>query len=101
VTPRPSADFIAALPRMFRDRIPSQAARFKDAAVEAPGLPAPTYAGLRDWLVAEPLIRRDFPRRFATLARQGAFRSGLEAGLAQHPEWTPVLYPPPPPPKPS
>lgn len=101
VTPRPSADFIAALPRMFRDRIPSQAARFKDAAVEAPALPAPTYAGLRDWLVAEPLIRRDFPRRFATLARQGAFRSGLEAGLAQHPEWTPVLYPPPPPPKPS
>jgi hypothetical protein len=100
VTPRPSADFIAALPRMFRDRIPSQAARFKDAAVDAPALPAPTYAGLRDWLVAEPLIRRDFPRRFAVLSRQGAFRSGLEAGLAQHPEWTPVLYPPPPPPKP-
>ena len=96
VTPRPSADFIAALPRMFRDRIPSQAARFKDVAVEAPALPAPTYAGLRDWLVAEPLIRRDFPRRFAVLARQGTFRSEIEAGLAQHPEWVPVLYPPPP-----
>ncbi len=100
VMPRPSSDFIAAMPRMFRDRIPSQAARFKDAVVDAAALPSPSYAGLRDWLVAEPLIRRDFPRRFGALAGQGAFRSALEAGLSQHPEWTPVLYPPPPPPKP-
>ncbi|MBE0547480.1 MAG: hypothetical protein IH627_07470 [Rubrivivax sp.] len=100
VTPRPSSDFVAAMPRMFRERIPSQAARFKDATVDAAALPSPSYASLRDWLVAEPLIRRDFPRRFGALARQGAFRSALEAGLAQHPEWTPVLYPPPPPPKP-
>jgi len=98
VTPRPSADFIAAMPRMFRETIPSQAARHQDAAVEATALPAPEYAALRDWLVAETLIRRDFPRRFAVLARQKAFRSGLEANLAQHVEWTPVLYPPPPPP---
>lgn len=102
VAPRPSADFIAAMPRMFRETIPSQAARYQDAAVEAAALPAPDYAALRDWLVAEPLIRRDFPRRFAVLARQKAFRSGLEANLAQHVEWTPVLYPPPPPtPSPS
>ena len=87
---------------MFRETIPSQAARFQDAGVEATALPAPEYAALRDWLVAEPLVRRDFPRRFAVLARQKAFRSGLEANLAQHVEWTPVLYPPPPPtPSPS
>ncbi|MDO8420131.1 MAG: hypothetical protein Q7S90_08845 [Rubrivivax sp.] len=98
VTPRPGADFITALPRLFRDRIPSQAGRFQDAVVEAAPLPAPSYAGLRDWLVAEPLVRRDFPRRFGVLARQGPFRSALEGGLAQHPEWTPVLYPPAPPP---
>jgi len=100
VASRPSADFIAAMPRMFRDRLPSQAGRFKDAVVEAAVLPPPNYNGLRDWLAAEPLVRRDFPRRFAVLARQGAFRSALEAGLSQHPEWTPVLYPPPPAPKP-
>jgi hypothetical protein len=98
VTPRPSADFVATMPRMFRETIPSQAARYQDGTVEAAALPAPEYAALRDWLVAEPLIRRDFPRRFAMLARQKAFRSGLEANLAQHVEWTPVLYPPPPPP---
>ena len=97
VTPRPSADFIDKMPRMFRETIPSQAARFQDNDVEAAALPAPEYAALRDWLVAEPAIRRDFPRRFAVLARQKAFRSGLEANLAQHVEWTPVLYPPPPP----
>lgn len=102
VTPRPGADFIDKMPRMFRETIPSQAARFQDAGVEATALPAPEYAALRDWLVAEPLVRRDFPRRFAVLARQKAFRSGLEANLAQHVEWTPVLYPPPPPtPSPS
>ena len=97
VAPRPSADFIDKMPRMFRETIPSQAKRYEDATVEAATLPAPEYAALRDWLVAEPLIRRDFPRRFAVLARQKAFRSGLEANLAQHVEWTPVLYPPPPP----
>ena len=88
------------MPRMFRDRIPSQAARLKDAVVDAAPLPAPSYAALRDWLTAEPTIRHDFPRRFAELARSGAFRSSLEAGLAQHPEWKSVLHPPPARPKP-
>lgn len=97
---RPSADFVAAMPRMFRDRIPSQAARLPATAAEAAPLPAPSYAALRDWLVAEPVIRRDLPRRFGVLVRQAAFRSALEAGLNEHPEWTPVLYPPPPPPPP-
>ena len=101
VTPRPGADFVAAMPRMFRDRIPSQAARFKDASVVAPALPPPDYAALHAWLAAEPLIRRDFPRRFAVLARQRPFRTSLEEGLAQFPEWRPVLYPPPPPPPPQ
>ncbi len=100
VVPRPSADFLTAMPRMFRDRIPSQAARLKDTVVDAAPLPGPSYTTLRDWLTAEPAIRRDFPRRFAELARTGPFRSSLEAGLALHPEWKPVLYPPLPRPKP-
>jgi hypothetical protein len=101
VAPRPTADFIDRMPRMFRETIPSQAARFPDPGVEAAALPAPGHAALRDWLLAEPLIRRDFPRRFGVLARQKAFRAGLDADLAQHVEWTPVLYPPPPPTPPA
>lgn len=96
VQPRPAPDFVAAMPRMFRDRIPSQAARFQDVLVEATPLPPPDYARLRPWLGAEPQLRREFPRRFVTLARQPAFRRALEDGLAQHPEWMPILYPPPP-----
>ena len=75
---------------MFRDRIPSQAARFKDAAVEAPALPAPTYAG------AARLARRRAgdPARLSAPLRgaraPGGVPQRLEAGLAEHPEWTPV-----------
>jgi hypothetical protein len=76
IVARPSGDFLASLPRLFRDRIPCQAARLKDTCAEAAPSPAPCYAALREWLVAEPAIRRDFPRRFAELARSGPFRRG-------------------------
>ncbi|MBI5259935.1 MAG: hypothetical protein HY855_25770 [Burkholderiales bacterium] len=95
VAAKPASAFLSGLPRSFRDTLPPLAAQFKGKAVEARPLPAPAYAALKPWLSAEPVIRREFPRRFATLAQDAAFREGLAKNLAAHPEWEPVLYPKP------
>lgn len=96
VAPRPSADFLATVPRAFRDQLPLRAAALKDKAVAPTALPAPTYAELAEWLTAEPAVRRVFPQRFGALARDGAFRQQLQSHLSSHPEWGPILNPPPP-----
>jgi hypothetical protein len=94
--PRPTPEQLRAVPRGFRDTLPLRAASFAGKAPTLQPLPAPTYADLRPWLTAEPAVRADFPRRFAALARDPAFRRGLVDNLAAHPEWRPVLYPDPP-----
>jgi hypothetical protein len=96
VSPRPAAGFLPSVPRAFRDTIPSRAAALKGQRVEARAAPAPGYAALKGWLSAEPVIRREFPRRFVALARDAAFRDGLVKNLAAHPEWEPILFPKPP-----
>ena len=54
---------------------------------------APTYADLRDWLLAEPALRKAFTRRFAERKQDPAFRAALVENLARHPEWEPLLFP--------
>jgi hypothetical protein len=95
VQPRAGSEWLHRVPRSFRDPIPLRAAAFKDHRVEASVLPPPAYAGLADWLGAEPQVRREFPQRFRTLAQNAAFRRELEAHLPAHPEWVLVLHPPP------
>ena len=96
VVPRPTAAFLQGLPRSFRDTLPPLAAKFKGKSVEPKGVSVPTYAALKPWLTAEPVIRREFPRRFAPLAKDHAFREALVKNLSSHPEWEPVLFPPKP-----
>lgn len=91
VLPRPPADWLKRVPRAFRDPIPRRAAQFQGRQVDASILPPPTYLDLADWLAAEADVRRGFPQRFATLARDPAFRRSVKASLASHPEWTAVL----------
>lgn len=102
MSPRPPVDWIAHVPRSFRDPIPLRAPQLEGAA--APKLvilPPPSYAELSPWLNGEPELRRPFPRRFVALARRAEFRRGLESQMPAHPEWDPVLHPPPPPPPPG
>jgi len=90
---RPPADWLQRVPRAFRDPIPRRAAQLKDRTADASVLPPPTYVELSPWLAAEPDVRRDFPRRFAALAQDPAFRRGLQQRLSSHPEWASVLNP--------
>jgi len=101
VSPRPTAGFLPSVPRAFRDTIPSRAAALKGGRVEPKPAPMPGYAALKAWLAAEPVIRREFPRRFITLAKDAAFRDGLVKNLSAHPEWEPILFPKPPASSPS
>lgn len=93
VAPRPSPAQMQRVPRGFRDTLPLRLPALQGRKVEARAAPAPTYADLREWLVAERALRRNFTRRFATHARTPPFRAGLVENLMQHPEWEPVLFP--------
>ncbi len=93
VLARPPAEWLARVPRPFRDPIPHRAAAFKDRSVTATALPAPGYAAMADWLAAEPALRHHFPQRFGPWAADPAFRRDLLAHLGAHPEWGPVLNP--------
>lgn len=94
VEARPSATWLARVPRAFRDPLPRRGAQYAEKPVAGSPLPGPSYAQLADWLAAEPAVRRDFPRRFEALAQDAAFRRELQQHLPAHPEWARVLNPP-------
>lgn len=97
VAARPHPEPLKEVPKGFRDSIGPQAAHFKGQPEPKPvALPAPGYAALQAWLTAEPLLRREFPKRFAPLLKDPGFRAALDAKLKLHPEWEPVLRPPSP-----
>lgn len=92
VAPRPSAEFIAQVPRPFLDTLPARAALFKARVVAPKPQPAPTYGDLQPWLDAEPALRRSYVSRWMPLAR-GEFRKALVADLRAHREWERILFP--------
>lgn len=91
VLARPPADWLQQVPRAFRDPIPRRAAQLKDRTADASVLPPPSYVELQHWLAAEPDLRREFPRRFAALAHDPAFRRALQQRMTSHPEWAAAL----------
>jgi len=94
---RPPSPWLPKVPRAFRESIPSRAALVRGPEpVLVPRGPL-AYAALQPWLAAEPAVRQGFQQRFAELLADRAFRDAVDQGLAQHPEWEPVLRPPKPP----
>jgi hypothetical protein len=96
VAARASSGELRQVPQVFRDTLPLRYAQSASAAPQVEALPAPTYAELRPWLVAETAVRAGFTRRFRPLLSDRAFRRDLDAQLSQHTEWRPILHPPPP-----
>lgn len=89
----PPAQFLAELPRPFRDSLPLRLDKYKDREVQPRQAPDFTYADVEPWLKAELPFRRQFIERWRVKARDPAFRSALIANLSSHPEWDPVLFP--------
>jgi hypothetical protein len=94
VHPRPSPDFIGALPVEFRDSLPIRYPQFASRNVVIKDQHAFVYADVEQWLDAEPSIRRQFiPWWRRKAAQDEAFRASLDHNLSLHPEWDPVLHP--------
>ena len=93
VAPRPSQEFMGAMPKPFFDPLPSRMARYKDREVQPKRIEEVSYADVEAWLKSPPAIRRPLVARFEPRANDPKFRASLEANLRFHPEWDPVLYP--------
>ncbi|ACB32677.1 conserved hypothetical secreted protein [Leptothrix cholodnii SP-6] len=90
---RPSADFLAGMPRPFRDPLPARAARFAGREIVPKPLAEVSYDDVSAWLQAEPALRLPLLKRWRGRAADPAFRRAVQANLAAHPEWEPVVYP--------
>ena len=93
VQARPTADFIAALPRAYRDTLPYRYSLFEARAVVPKEQRAFSYADVEPWINAEAPVRRQFVVLWRRKAFEPAFRESLDRDLAMHPEWDPVLHP--------
>ena len=90
---RPAPAELQRVPEGFRSALPLRAPALAGRAVSARPAPPPGYDELRDWLLAEPGLRRTMPRRFAERARDPAFRAALLEHLRLHADWEAVLFP--------
>ena len=99
VAPRPSPAFIAALPKIFLDPLPSRLARYKERQVQPRQIEVVSYPEVEAWLKAPPEVRRPLVPRFKPRASDPAVRSALVSNLRFHPEWDPILNPEKVPPK--
>ncbi len=91
---RPAPAWLQKVPRAFRETLPSRLAQATAAEPTLRAKPVLSYASLQAWLVAEPALRREFPRRFAERLADRVFRGAVQAQMAQHPEWDVLLHPP-------
>jgi hypothetical protein len=93
VAPRPSAEFIKAMPGYFRDDLPAFLPRAKGGKIELTREHDATYAEVEPWLKASAPIRRPLVERFRSRAKDPQFRGKLIENLAAHPEWDRILFP--------
>jgi hypothetical protein len=92
--PHPPADFVAAMPIAFQDPLPEGAA----ANLKKPAAPKRvrdvTYSDIQPLLTMPRDWRAGFIGRFRARLKDPAFFSAMDAHLAAHPEWVPILHPP-------
>lgn len=89
---RPSAAFLDAMPRAFRDDLPSRLAHFKGKPAEPKAQHAVSYAEIQAWLTMPSEWRKGLVERFEPRLKDPEFRKQLEAHAAEYPEWEPALH---------
>ena len=93
VSPRPSADFVKAMPGYYRDDLPVIASRARNRGIEPAREHETTYAEVEPGLKASAPIRRNLVERFRSRAKDPQFRAKLIENLPAHPEWDRILFP--------
>lgn len=91
--PRPSAEFVKAMPGYFRDDLPAFLPQARGKTAEPKREHEASYEEVEVWLKASLPVRRGLAERFQGRAKDGQFRSKLIENLAAHPEWDPILFP--------
>ncbi|MBZ5569746.1 MAG: hypothetical protein LAN64_18110 [Acidobacteriia bacterium] len=86
--------FVDALPRAFRDTLPSRLPHFAGKRPTEPRRDHEvTYPEIQPWLTMAHAWRRGFVERFQPRLSDPEFRKGVEAHLNEHPEWDRILHP--------
>jgi hypothetical protein len=93
VARRAPPEFLAKVPRQFRDRLPARGEKFAKRNVQPKVLGPIAYADVSDWLRTEPALRLPLLPLWRSRAADLTFRAGAKADLAQHPEWEPYADP--------
>jgi hypothetical protein len=83
--------FVAAMPRHFRDPLPSRAAQYQVARVQIAADRPINYAEAEPWLAGP--YRRVFLKRFQPRLGDPEFRALVVAKLQAYPEWHAALAP--------
>lgn len=90
---RPAPEFLAKVPRNFRDRLPARGEQFAKRNVVPKALGEIAYNDVAAWLRTEPGLRLPLLPLWKARAADLNFRSAAKANLAQHPEWEPHADP--------
>jgi len=93
VQPRPTAQFMEALPRAYRDTLPSRYSNYVTREAEPQNPRGFVYSDVEPWVNGETAIRRQFVGLWIRKANDPAFRGALDRDLAMHPEWDRILHP--------
>ena len=79
---RPSAAFVEAMPRSFRDALPSRLAHFSGKPAEPKAQHQVSYVEIQPWLTMPSAWRRGFVNRFEPRLKDPEFRKQLEIHAA-------------------
>lgn len=90
---RPSREFIAEMPRAFRDRL-VQAPPLAGAGKTPPAKERDvSFADVSPWMLSTLPVRRNFVSRFKGRLSDPEFKAELDQALGQTPEWRFILRP--------
>lgn len=93
VARRAAPEFLARVPRQFRDRLPARGEKFAKRPVAPKALAEIGYEDVSAWLRTEPALRLPLLPLWRARAADPAFRAAAKAHLALHPEWEPYADP--------
>lgn len=90
---RPDDPFLEAMPKPFRDTLPSRESHFAGKKpIEPKHDHDVTYAEVEPWLKMGAW-RRSFEERFQPRLKDAEFRRAVESHIAEYPEWDRILHP--------
>jgi hypothetical protein len=93
VARRAAPEFLAKVPRQFRDRLPARGERFARRNVAPKAVGDIAYTDVSAWLRTEPAVRLPLLPLWRARASDPNFRAAAKADLALHPEWEPYADP--------